>query len=370
MSKENILLIISTILFIAIVAFSSYIVFSRIEKNTENTNKTTEIQKDEEESTQQIDDNTKPIETEFIYAAWIPSFDFTNGYESLKASKDLINEINPVLYGVNNDGTLLNRKPDESTLNDFLSFCSTQNISVVPTIGSYDYKIMDSVLSSEVYIEKNINEIVSEINKYNYRGIDIDYERIRTANRDGYLLFLKNLKTELQKHNKTLSVTVFAKTRDSLVDTLYVQDWIEISKIADTLRIMAYDYTLQTSTKPGPIGPLEWINEVLQYANGKVPSEKIILGIHLYAYLWKGEKASALTYSSVSKIFENKSIQSEYKKDIGEGYAKYTCSDGSECILYYQTPEGVKTREEIARKNNLKGISYWRLGNNPGLLDR
>lgn len=362
-------MIISTLLFIAIVAFSSYIVFSRIDKNNLDSNKKTEEQK-KEETTPQPENNIQPTETEFIYSAWIPAFDFTKGYESLKTNKEVINEINPVFYGVNNDGTLLNRKSEETTLKEFLAFCSTQNISVVPTIGSHDYKIIGSVLSSNVYIEKHINEIISEINKYNYSGIDIDYERIKTENRDGYLLFLKNLKTELKKYNKTLSVTVFAKTRDSLIDTLYVQDWIEIGKIADTVRIMTYDFTLQTSTKPGPIGPLEWINEVLQYSKGKIPSEKISLGIHLYAYLWKGEKASALTNSSVSKILENKNILREYRQDIGEGYAKYTCSDGSACTLYYQTPEGINERIKIARENNLKGVSYWRLGDNLGLQDR
>jgi spore germination protein YaaH len=332
MSKENILLIISTLLFIAIVVFSSYIVFSRIDKKNIHSNEEIEELK-EVETTPQQENNTQPIKTEFIYSAWIPAFDFANGYESLKTNKGVINEINPVFYGVNDDGTLLNRKPDETTLKEFLVFCSTQNISVIPTIGSYDYKIIDSVLSSDVYIEKHISEIVSEVNKYNYSGIDIDYERMRTENKDGYFLFLKNLKTELKKHNKALSVTVFAKTRDSLIDTLYLKDWVEIGEIADTVRIMTYDFTLQTSTKPGPIGPLEWINEVLKYSRGKIPSEKISLGIHLYAYLWKGEKASALTNSSVSKILENKNIQREYRQDIGEGYAKYICSDGLECTL-------------------------------------
>lgn len=371
MTKENILFIISVLLSIIIITFSTYILLSKINKVEDTSNQqkeNIEIAK-EDENTPEVEENIEvkipDTKTEFLYSAWIPSSDFDKGYESLEKNKDLIKEVNPVLYGVNNDGTLLNRQPAQEKLNDFLLFCSMQNIKVVPTIGSYDYKTMDTILQSDIYIQKHIEEIIKDIQKYNYDGIDIDYEKIRTSNKDGYLLFLTKLKSQLDEIDKTLSVTVFAKTRDSNTDTLYAQDWVEIGKIADIVKIMAYDYTLQTSTIPGPIGPTDWIKEVLEYSKGKIEPEKISLGIHLYGYLWKGEKASALTYSSVSSILSNTKIQKEYKEDIHEGYAQYTCSDGTKCILFYQTPEGIQERVKLAKENNLAGVTYWRLGNDP-----
>lgn len=372
MSKENILLIISVLLSIIIISFSVYIVLTLQSKKATNTNieqQNTVQEEQEEEIKEEQEEDTEEVEgISFSQSAWIPSFDFENGLKSLEARKDIIREVNPVLYGVNNDGTLLNRKPTEEALKSFLQYCKLEGIKVIPTIGSYDFRIMGSVMQSDVYIDKHVQEIINEINKYGYDGIDIDYERIRTSERDGYLAFLRKLKTELEKINKELSVTVFAKTRDNTQDTLYAQDWIEIGKIADKVRIMAYDYTLQTSTIPGPIGPIDWIEEVLAYAEGKIPKEKTILGIHLYAYLWKEEKASALTYSAVLNILKN--VKGEHNAEIGEGYAEYKCSDGSRCILFYQTPEGVKERINIANKYNLAGVSYWRLGGEEKLLEQ
>ena len=49
---------------------------------------------------------------------------------------------------------------------------------------------------------------------------------------------------------------------------------------------MAYDYTYSGDKYPGPIGPTGWINNVLEYASQKMPPEKTVLGIHLYAYEW------------------------------------------------------------------------------------
>ena len=383
MSKENILLIISVVLSIVIISFSVYILLTLQSKKTTDTSTAQQnIQQEEEvEIEEEIIVEEEEIITEeqeediqevdgvsFSQSAWIPSFDFENGFKSLKVRKDIIREVNPVLYGLNNDGTLLNRKPTEEALKNFLQYCKSEGIKVLPTVGSYDFRIMRSVMQSDLYIDRNVQEIINEIKKYGYDGIDIDYEKIRTSEREGYLAFLRKLKDELEKIDKELSVTVFAKTRDNTQDTLFAQDWVEIGKIADRVKIMAYDYTLQTSTIPGPIGPINWIEDVLTYANGKIPKEKTFLGIHLYAYLWKEEKASALTYSAVLNIL--KSVKGGYNTEIGEGYAEYKCSDGSRCVLFYQTPEGVKERINIAKKHNLAGVSYWRLGGEVNLLEQ
>jgi len=373
MSKENILLIISVVLSIIIISFSVYIVLTLQSKKTKDTDIIQQnIQQEQEDEEiiveEELQEEIQEVEgITFSQSAWIPSFDFENGLKSLEARKDTIGEVNPVLYGLNNDGTLLNRKPTEEALKNFLQYCELEGIKVLPTVGSYDFRIMGSVMQSDVYIDKNVQEIINEINKYGYDGIDIDYERIRTSERDGYLAFLRKLKDELEKIDKELSVTVFAKTRDNTQDTLYAQDWVEIGKIADKVKIMAYDYTLQTSTIPGPIGPIDWIEEVLAYAEGKIPKEKTILGIHLYAYLWKEEKASALTYSAVLNILKN--VKGEYNTEIGEGYAEYKCSDGSRCVLFYQTPQGIKDRIDIAKKHNIAGVTYWRLGGESDLLN-
>jgi spore germination protein YaaH len=305
-----------------------------------------------------------------LHSAWIPAWDFNNGYSSLQKHKELVKEVNPVFYGVNSDGTLLNRKPSEESVQKLLTLSKSEDIEIIPTIGSYDYKILESVLQSDVYIQKHITEIVKEIEKYDFDGIDIDYEKIRSTEKEGYIKFLTDLKTELTKKEKILSVTVVAKTRDGTQDTLLVQDWKRIGEIADRVKIMTYDFTLQTSTTPGPIGPITWINDVLKYSEDKIAPNKISLGIHLYAYLWKDNKASALTQTSVEKILENTNIKKEYKEDIAEGYTQYICSDNATCTLYYQTPQGIAKRVQIAKENNLLGVSYWRLGGELDLLDQ
>jgi Predicted glycosyl hydrolase len=47
---------------------------------------------------------------------------------------------------------------------------------------------------------------------------------------------------------------------------------------------MAYDYTSASTLYPGPIGPLNWIEQVMQYALTKAEPQKFVLGVHLYSY--------------------------------------------------------------------------------------
>lgn len=372
MKKENLLLLISTLLSLTVLLFTIYMVLRKGSKQVE-VNTEENITEDIEEEEKVIPEKKEIVEEEptpLLHSAWIPAWDFNNGYSSLQKHKELIKEVNPVFYGVNSDGTLLNRKPSEESVQKLLTLSKSENIEVIPTIGSYDYKILESVLQSDVYIQKHIEEIVKEVEKYDFNGIDIDYEKIHSTEKEGYFKFLTDLKTELSKKDKILSVTVIAKIRDGTQDTLEVQDWNRIGEIADRVKIMTYDFTLQTSTTPGPIGPITWIEDVLKYSEDKIDSNKISIGIHLYAYLWKDSKASALTQTSVSSILENSNIKKEYKEDIAEGFTQYICSDNATCTLYYQTPQGIAKRVEIAKENNLLGVSYWRLGGELDLLDQ
>jgi spore germination protein len=377
-NSENILLAFSIVLSICILSFS-ILIFIKANKGEQkpinennlsldlsNENVISETTKEEEEEIAIIEVEDYSLS----HSAWIPAWDFTNGFKSLEKNRELITTVSPVLYGVNNDGTLVNRKPEEKMLKELLSYCNLNNVRVIPTIASMNIRVMQSLFTSDTYTQKHIELIMEEVRKYNFDGIDIDYEQIRGSEKEGYLSFLGQLGNELGKLDKVLIVTVIAKTRDGGEDTLEAQDWYRIGQIADEVRIMAYDYTLQSSRRAGPIGPLPWIKEVMTYALKNIENDKIVLGVHLYAYLWKEDKASALTKNGVLKIINNPRVQEEYREDIAEGFADYTCSDGSRCILYYQTKQGVAERISLAESYQIKGLSYWRLGGEEDLLQQ
>jgi spore germination protein YaaH len=306
-------------------------------------------------------------------SGWIPNWGFDLGLESLENNLGIIDSALPVLYTVDKSGSVVSRGVSEAKIQELLSFCEENNIKVIPTIGSYDFESTASAFKDEASSQRQVDKIIAEVEKYDFDGIDLDYEMVNSSYRENYLNFIKNLSEELDEREKVLSVTVFAKWEDAdykdYQETRTVQDYSEIAKYADEIRIMAYDYTLQSSQIPGPIAPIDWVKEVLDYATEKIPEEKIWLGVHLYGYQWSSDRTIAFTYTTaLSAIVNDPDIEYVYKEDIGETYSVFSCDNGYTCKAYFQSPEGVAARRTLAKEYEIAGISYWRLGGELGLL--
>lgn len=310
---------------------------------------------------------------ELLESGWIPNWTFDTGITSLENNIDIIDEVNPVLYTINSDGSLGGRNVSEKNIQQLQAIANENSILVIPTIGSYDFDSTTSLLNSTSAYKANISSLVSEIEKYDFDGIDLDYEQVQSKYKDAYILYLTELKEQLSKKEKILSVTVFPQWENGEYsknkETVIVQNYEDIGKIADRVKIMAYDYTDSTSAKPGPIGPISWIEDVLKYSITRIPKEKIYLGVHLYAYEWIGTEVKALTYASAKNILDTVNILSSFKKDIGEGYAKFSCVNGTKtCEMYFQNKEGINMRRDLAQEYGIQGISYWKLGGELDIL--
>jgi len=341
-----------------------------------NVNNVEEFQEVASESNQENEEEEIEKQTETIElkeSGWIPNWGFDLGYESLVNNKGIIDTVMPVLYTVNSNGNVVSRDISDFKISKLITYCADNNIRVIPTVGSYDFDSMSALLATEGNYRLQINTIVSEIEKYDFDGIDLDFEMVRTSDKNNFLKFIQELSNELNKKDKTLSITVFAQWEganyDNHQETRAVQEYTEIGKYANEVRIMTYDYTLQSSETPGPIAPIDWIRDVLDYTTDRIPKEKIWLGVHLYGYQWSSDRTIAFTYITTEASFINDSnINNIFKENIGEGYAEFNCDEGYLCKAYFQTSRGVEMRRGIAEEYNIAGVAYWRLGGELDLL--
>lgn len=334
---------------------------------------------DQEQSEQKVNgesfaqqSNEQKEEMTLSESGWIPNWGFDLGYESLRNNEGIIDTVMPVLYSVDKNGNVVSRGVTETNIQKLLTYSNSMDIRVIPTVGSYDFDAMSAAFASEDSYRKQINTIISEVEKYDFDGIDLDYEMIRVSEKDNYLLFLEELSDELNRRDKILSVTVFAQWEDASYkdheQTREVQDYTRIGQVADEVRIMAYDYTLQSSKTPGPIGPINWIRDVLDYATSTIGPEKVWLGVHLYGYQWSESRTVAFTYTTGQTIINSPNINAQFREDIGEGYAEFSCDEGQSCTAYFQNERGVQMRRDIAKEYGIAGVAYWRLGGELDIL--
>ena len=221
---------------------------------------------------------------------YLPSVDSNFNYEVIK-------DVSPFWYGLASESKITDKytaglytKPITVALQDL----KTRGLIVIPTItDDQPVRTLAGILANEsrrAVLVKSIRDLVA---KYNYDGIDLDFEKFYAegetranwvAMKPTWVAFIKELSTALHTDGKLLSVTTppdFDPATKRAGNWVYA--WSEIGPLIDRLRIMAYDYS---TTTPGPIGPLDWTEDAVKFAVSQMPASKVYVGIPGYGRDW------------------------------------------------------------------------------------
>jgi len=160
---------------------------------------------------------------------------------------------------------------------------------------------------------KNFTVTYKQLGYNPYSGVTIDFENLRgTELKNNFVLFLKELKEELNSLNKTLYVTVQPNMKSSTYFDGY--DFKEIGQVADKIILMAYDYqakeipqsVMESGFTTTPVTPFDEVYYALKtITNSKTgvqDKSKIVLGMSMSNVGWnvadgKITNAKGLTYS-------------------------------------------------------------------------
>jgi spore germination protein len=216
------------------------------------------------------------------------------------------------------------------------------------------------LLSSKNSRAQLIGNLLDEVKKSGYDGVNIDFELMRYQDANLFTSFLEELKTSLGP-DKTLSVAVYARTGKETWPTPY--QYKRIGKIADRVVVMAYDYSFTTS-KPGPVAPLWWVKDTTDYMIKSMPREKILLGMPTYGYNWSpGHKTVTVTAKKLADIKRRYQVEEFFDQKSMSPYYVYYDENGSYHVVWLENEQSLSEKWNVAIENRLGGISFWRIGN-------
>ncbi len=207
------------------------------------------------------------------------------------------------------------------------------------------------------------------VEKNNFDGVDIDYESLKTEQKNDFSEFIRELSTQLHKRNKILGVAVHPKTSESNSNEANgagAQDLKKIGKYADQLYFMTY-LEHGSFSEPGPIGSLNWTTKVIKYGISQAPRSKVFIGIGLIGSRWVKENGQfrgttdELTFSQIVSISQNQKAGPIWDEASKTPYINFL-SDGNENIIWFENAESIKLRIELAKSLGVGGVSFWRLG--------
>jgi spore germination protein YaaH len=325
-------------------------------------------------------------------SAWVPYWRGLSGIQETQQLMLYVDTVSPFTYEVSATG-VLTPKSNLATGDWSVLLTSSQlsNKRIIPTIMWSDRTAIYTVLSDPAKRAAHIQQIVAIMkNDSRFSGIDIDYENKKAETRAGFSAFLKELKAELVKINKTLVCTI--ETRDANKDTTiasgadqskFVNDYAVIGKECDVVRVMTYDqregdYVISAQYREKnelymPVADIKWVEKVAKNLKRDIPASKIELGIPTYGHSykitkdangkWVYQRMRSLTYAQ----FMERSVlygQAPTRNSAGELSFIYTITSGDLAGSYYASisdAQAVKAKVRLAETMGLRGVALFSL---------
>lgn len=303
-----------------------------------------------------------PREEAWTVGAYLAPWDEVRGLASMPHAGPVLTSVSPVWYTPGDDGQVV-RNVQTSTEPVFHT-AHVMDIEVIPSISNFRDGVWDSDVVSRIVNDPqvrrtHVDEIVRVVVGQGWDGIDIDYEALDGADLRAYALFLEELATALHEQDLKLTVALHAATGDASPETVELYE--AAGEVADEVRVMAYDLAWNDSP-PGPVAPVDWVGEVIDFAAEHVPAERIVLGLATHGYSWpSGSSGEDLMWVDAVELADEEDSEPGWDERFASPWFEYT-ADGVEHTAWFEDARSLSAKLDLAAEQELGGVFLWRLG--------
>jgi spore germination protein YaaH len=187
-----------------------------------------------------------------------------------------------------------------------------------------------------------------------------------SSEREVFTAFIRELAAGLHNNGKILAIAVHARSSDEGgAAGAQAQDWESIGQVVDRFRIMTYDYHWRGGGA-GPVSPIYWVEDVIEYAKTQVDPAKIQVGVPFYGYDWVGMDGSGVTWELIQElidIYEPEVHLQEWGEqgEVAEAWFNYRDREGWHEV-WFSSPRSMEAKLDLVAEYDLAGIAIWRLG--------
>lgn len=270
---------------------------------------------------------------------------------------------------------------DSSVWNGVKSKISTTSVKFIMSIFANNEIMIDSLSRTTAMKTKFYDSLVNEVNKYNFNGVNIDFEGLTSAIIwNNLAVFMKELTDEMHLRKGSDFEVSFSAP---------VMNWenkFDLEKMVnscDYTFIMGYDFAGSWSENAWPVSPLngyssiqsslEGNKDLINYKNiVKNTPQKLILGLPFYGGKWhtKTDKAKDVVktngwqghiyYKDAKELINNGKVS---LWDIASQTPYMVWQEDTNWVqVWYDNPKSLKLKMNLAQKLNLGGIGFWSLG--------
>jgi len=260
---------------------------------------------------------------------------------------------------------------DKAQKNGSKAYALVHNMNLTGSVG-FDANLAHRVLSNPATRAKLVTNLVNLTTKDGWDGISVDVEKTPPGDRNNFSSFVAELGKALKAKDKVLNISIPAKFADYPSDLWSgAYDYAAIGKSADQIILMTYDEH-GLGTTQGPIASHGWVDRVIDFAVGKIPKEKIVMGLPVYSFDWGSNKPLMPDYLSHDQTVDRaKKHGVEILTDPSAKVPQFIyTANGVRHEVYFENTASLRTKMDYALKHKLHGVGIWRLGmEDPAIWD-
>lgn len=291
---------------------------------------------------------------------------------------------------INSDGTIDKNSYEWQTfqgekLEGLFAKAKAHDVRRVVTITQMDATVIETFLNNTDFWNKLADESIDVVKSKNLDGVNIDFEYIprNDALREKFSQFVDYYSMRLRENMDKSYITVSVLASSERFNKIY--DISSLSKSADAIFMMAYDFFTPRSGIIGPSAPLYGFNsgrgpywydvstavdDFLKVA----PANKIIMGVPYYGWNFPAASPAPNTSKSLGlaafattleKVSANQLLQTtpiggwdDLAKVSWRGY----WDSNSWHVFFIEDAKSLSYKYDFAKSKNLAGVGLWALG--------
>ncbi|MDO3677973.1 LysM peptidoglycan-binding domain-containing protein [Paenibacillus ehimensis] len=254
------------------------------------------------------------------------------------------------------------------------------NVKMLPTVHNLLYErgnqeankeVIRGMLATPDTRRAFISSVIALIQRYNFDGVNIDFEDVRYEDRERLSAFYRELGSALRNQGYFYSVDTPSRTSDEPTNPFSAPfNYAVIGEAVDEFVVMLYNEHGWPGSGPGPVVSIGWMERVIRYALTKMPASKITAAVSVFGFdfnLTTGRNTYA-TYSMAMNLARRYNKDVIFDERTQTPMFAYTDESGNRHEVWFENAASIRAKMQLAHRLGIRGIALWRLGmEDPGM---
>lgn len=272
-------------------------------------------------------------------------------------------------YGFTVEGELLSPVPSDAWMLETAEEFGRDSILTLTPLGPdgrFSNNLIHGMLENEEGKERLMEELLAEMRRSSFSGVDVDFEYILAEDRDLFTGFVAELTRRMNAEGYRVSVALAPKTSADQPGLLYEgKDYRGLGEAANEVLLMTYEWGYKYGP-PMAVAPLNKVRQVVEYALTEIAPEKILLGVPNYGYDWilpfvRGEsQAVTIGHVEAVQIAINNGVPIQYDETAQSPFFLYE-RDGVMHEVWFEDVRSLERKYDLIREFGLRGMGVWQI---------